>query len=288
MSRVLNLAGFGLLFGVVSAAGLSWAVGGLLLRPSPRALPDPPADLAAEAVELATADARTVAAWWMPEDEARGVIVLAHGKGGSRLAMIERARSLREAGYATLALDLQGHGESPGERITLGLLESEDLRAAVAFVKKRLPGAPVGLIGVSLGGVAALVADPPLEIDALVLESVYATVPQAIGARTDEALGPLGSLAARALLLQIPLRLDASLERLSPTAGLARYRIPMLFLIGDEDHQTPLASVRAMHAAALEGSELVVFERVGHHDLLLADRELWRREVFDYLSAAWD
>ena len=197
---------------LIGGAVLSWWLGSLLLQPAPTSMPEPPARLGAEPVEFETLDGRTIRAWWMPRDDARAAIVLAHGRGGSRLAMVSRAEVLAAEGYATLALDLQGHGESPGERITLGLLESEDLRAAVAFAAERTPGRPVGLIGVSLGGVGALVADPPLEIDAAVLESVYATVPLAVGARTRQALGPLGRVAAWALLAQVPARLGASLS----------------------------------------------------------------------------
>jgi dienelactone hydrolase len=54
--------------------------------------------------------------------------------------------------------------------ITFGWKESRDVLAAVSFLHHVDPTARVGIIGSSLGGVAALLATPPLKVDALVLE----------------------------------------------------------------------------------------------------------------------
>lgn len=58
-----------------------------------------------------------------------------------------------------LLFDFQAHGESPGDHITFGFLESRDARAALDFVHRELPGQLVAALGISLGGAAAVLAD---------------------------------------------------------------------------------------------------------------------------------
>jgi fermentation-respiration switch protein FrsA (DUF1100 family) len=86
------------------------------------------------------------------------VVVLAHGLSGTRLTQYDRrARRLVEAGVAVLDFDPRFVGTSPGEprqRINDWL---EDLRAAVAYVRRRsdIDAQAVGLYGSSLGGALA-------------------------------------------------------------------------------------------------------------------------------------
>ena len=60
--------------------------------------------------------------------------------------------------------------------ITFGYLESRDARAAFDFMRQRLPGEHIGVVGMSLGGAAAILSEKPLEADAMVLEAVFRLV----------------------------------------------------------------------------------------------------------------
>ena len=86
--------------------------------------------------------------------------------------MLERARFLGRAGYAVLLVDLRAHGETPGEAITFGYRESRDVAAAARWLRSRSPERPVYAIGVSMGGAAIVLADPPLPFDAVVGELI--------------------------------------------------------------------------------------------------------------------
>jgi pimeloyl-ACP methyl ester carboxylesterase len=129
-------------------------VGLRLSTPRPATVGAPPANLVrAEVVEIPSASGAVLRAWWVPADEPdAGAVVLLHGVWENRRRMLRRAEVLSAEGYAVLLPDLQAHGESNGWRITFGGLESRDAAAAVGFVRARLPGVRIGLIGVSLGG----------------------------------------------------------------------------------------------------------------------------------------
>ena len=63
------------------------------------------------------------------------VVLLLHGVRGDRGSMLGRAALLQQHGFATLSIDLQAHGETPGASITLGSRESEDVVSAVTSTR---------------------------------------------------------------------------------------------------------------------------------------------------------
>jgi len=193
----------------------SWLVAGQLVASRPQKIGLPPADLRATSISLESESGATIAGWHVASDDRRGVIVLLHGIRGSRVSMLERAHLLHAVGYSIVMIDLQGHGESSGEQITIGHLEKHDARAAVEFARRQHPDEPIGVIGVSLGGASALLASP-LGIDALVIESVYPDIESAINNRVAARLGPLSGLPAKLLLMQLEPRLGIEKSQLRP------------------------------------------------------------------------
>jgi esterase/lipase len=104
--------------------------------------------------------------------------------------MLGRAEFLHAMGFTVLAPDFQGNGESPGEHVTFGARESLDAAAALAFLDSAAHGERVGAIGVSMGGAASLLGPGPLPVSALVLESVYPTIRDAVRDRITAWTGP--------------------------------------------------------------------------------------------------
>ncbi|MDQ3585045.1 MAG: alpha/beta fold hydrolase [Acidobacteriota bacterium] len=192
-----------------------WLIGGLLSAPFNQRVGELPPDLqVGRAVEFASESGATVRGWIVPGQKGAGAVVLMHGVRANRLSMLGRARFLHRAGYTVLLFDFQAHGETPGERITFGYRESHDARAAVAFLRANAPGERVGIIGVSMGGAAMLLATPLIAADAVVLEMVYPTIKEAIANRLTMRLGSWSS--ALTPLLSAQLRLGVDAEELRP------------------------------------------------------------------------
>ena len=178
-----------------------------------------------------------------------------HGVRANRLSQVERARLFRAAGYDVLLFDFQAHGESPGELITFGYLESRDAEAALSFLRDRFPGRPLAAIGTSLGGASLALAHHPLPLDALVLESVYPTIDEAVADRLAVRFGPLGRPLAPLLLLQIEPRLGVPKSVLRPIDHLADIGCPLLMLAGTADRHTTPEETERLYAAAREPKE---------------------------------
>src|SRR5436190_1956494 len=152
------------------------AVGWSLAHPVQTRIGNAPADLNAQPITFASDSGANVHGWWVPTEDDQGAVLLLPGIRANRLSMVDRARFLRRAGYSILLIDFQATGETKGDHITFGWKESRDVLAAVNFVHGVAPSDDVAIIGSSLGGVATLLATPPLKVDALVLEAVYPTI----------------------------------------------------------------------------------------------------------------
>jgi pimeloyl-ACP methyl ester carboxylesterase len=196
-----------------------------------------------------------------------GAVVLMHGVRANRLSMLDRARFLARAGFTVLLFDFQAHGESPGAHITFGYLESRDVRAAVNYVRANVPGEKIGVIGVSMGGAAALLAVPVLDVDAIVLEMVYPTAKQAIGNRLNARFGRAGKLLVPLLSWQLKPRLGVGVDDLRPIDKVGRLTMPKLFIAGSEDRYTPLAESQQMFEMASKPKDLWIVNGAGHQDL---------------------
>jgi len=259
--------------------------GNLLTAPYRRDIGNLPADLIGEPVEFASKSGSQIHGWFLPGRAGRGVIVIMHGVRACRLDMLDRARFLSEAGYGVLLFDFQAHGESPGKQITFGYLESRDAQAAIAFVHSRAPQEKVGVIGVSMGGAAVMLADPPLAVDALVLEQVYPTLHEAIGDRISMRLGNWSRVLTPLLSWQLRPRLGVAEEKLRPLDNAGKLHGPKLFIGGSADRHTTAAELQAMFDAAAAPKELWIVPGAQHVDLSRFARQDYKQRILAFFAA---
>ncbi|MEO6279531.1 alpha/beta fold hydrolase [Roseateles sp.] len=269
----------------LALAGLSLAAGEWLTRPVRTAIGAPPAGLHAEAVSLPYGEGQHLAGWFLPGRAGEGAVLMLHGVRGNRLQMLERARWLQREGMASLIVDLPSHGESSGERISFGRHEARGVEAALAWLRARLPGEKVGAIGVSLGGASLLFAQRQPELDALVLESVYPSIVDAVQDRLAMRLGAAGVWVAPLLLVQLPLRLGLSTDDLRPVEAIASVRAPLLVASGTEDLHTRWPETERLFAAANEPKTLWPVSGAAHVDLHAFDAAAYEEKLGPWLKA---
>jgi uncharacterized protein len=251
----------------VAAAGFAWFVGKQLIVARPVSMPPPPEALRAKAVSFPSASGSTIHGWYSVGEHGKGGVLLLHGVRANRMSMVSRALFLNRLGYSVLLVDLQAHGESPGRHITFGDLESMDATAAVEFLRKRAPGERIGAIGVSLGAASLVLAEKPAAIDAVILESLYPTIEEAVEDRLTLRLGWLGRVAAPLLVTQMELQLGVKAKRLQPIAHVAELRAPLLLIHGTLDRHTRLDEARRLFSAAAEPKTWWQVEGAGHVDM---------------------
>lgn len=204
---------------------------------------------------------------FFPAERSRRCIILV--PGGTRdcldpnIGMPELAQQLVKAGYNVLFFDLRGHGRSGGawRMQTLGK-ECEDVLGALDYLIKNRGFAPerIGIVGFSLGAVAALVAAVQEErVPAVVAESSWArfwTVFEEIpGQQPDwvKRYAPALIWMVRTLGVKPP-----DLFRLVP-----KIRAKLFFIHGELDEALPTEGSRRL-AEASPGSQLWIVPEASH------------------------
>jgi fermentation-respiration switch protein FrsA (DUF1100 family) len=261
-----------------------WLAGGSLSAPSPQTIGSLPLDLAGRSVEFSSTSGATIHGWFIPGRKGSGAVALMHGVRANRLSMLDRARFLSRAGYAVLLFDFQAHGESTGEYITFGFLESKDAQSAINFLHANAPGEKIGVIGVSMGGAAVLLSNPPLDVNAEVLEMVYPTINQAIRNRLAMRFGNWSGVLTPLLSWQLKPRLGISAESLRPIDNVDKVTAPKLFIAAAEDQHTTLFESQLMFKAAGEPKELWVVPGTKHVDLYPLAKEEYEQHVLGFFG----
>lgn len=273
-----------LLLAALGTTGL-WVACERLSAPSQRNVGDPPAGLGARSVEFRSASGAVIHGWLASGRPGVGAVLLLHGVRGDRRDMLARATFLHAAGYAVLLIDLQAHGASRGQHITFGYLESRDVAAALALLEKEFPRERIGVIGTSMGAAAFVLARDRPTVSAVVLESMYPTIDQALADRLRLHLGPLGPPLAPLFEMLLRPQVGITAADLRPIDRMSGLGAPVFIIAGTRDDHTTPQETRAIFAAAAQPKQLWWIQGAAHVDLYeFAGRE-YEARILEYFAA---
>ena len=233
----------------------------------------PAADSGAAATSLAStasvpAATDQLALWWLPQaDPHAPTLLYLHGTLRSLYYNLPKIEALRDAGFAVLAVDYRGWGDSTA------IIPSEatiaaDVDTAWAELKRRQPLAGQRVIfGHSMGGAAAVTLASrlhyPSDYGALVLESTFTSLPDV--AATAGFWGRIGAAITT-------LKFDS-------LAKIGRVDAPLLMLHGSADKTVPIELGKRLRDAARPGVRWVEVPG-GSHSRLQADApEIYRQAM---------
>lgn len=277
--------GLGIILFLLLLIGISsWLAAGYLVAAQPSVIPDPPVNLHAISVSIPTNDSQFIKGWWLQDKLDTPTILLLHGIRSNRLSMITHAKALYERGYSVLLIDLQAHGESSGQMITLGWLESVGVAAARHWIYQQKPGQKIGVIGVSLGGASILLGRMPCKFDAVVLESVYSNIHQAIENRLAIRFGRLAPLITPLLEMQLEPRVGIEPDWLNPADHIANLGAPVLIVAGGRDLHTHLDESKLMYENALEPKSIWIIPNASHQDFYALNPKAYEENVIMFLD----
>lgn len=265
---------------------LLWLFGSLVARPVN--WPVKPPTLPGQVVSLQASDGSIIEANYWPGSTPHGpAVLLLHGIGASREAFSGHAAWLNDLGYAVLAPDFRGHGASAATARSFGWREANDAAAALAFLRRDVPHRKIGVIGVSLGGAAALLGDKgPLAADAMVLQAVYPDLRTAIRNRIAKRLGKgLGTIAEPLLSFQSWPRYGVSPQRVAPVIGLTAFPGSVLIVGGGEDVETTPNDTRELFHAAQGPKSLWLVEGADHPETCSLWTDAYRARVRRFFEA---
>lgn len=212
-----------------------------------------------------------------------GTVILVHGGGADRRAMLKHVKYLHGAAYNVVLIDCHNHGMSgrDGHGISFGLWESRSIIDAALWAKKNMPGAldrPVFAMGTSQGAFAALKAMAESSvIRAVVAENPYRSVKGLL--REFPALSWEPKAVKEGALWLLSGWLRVSLGDLDVRAFVDRLGTrPVLLVHGTDDGVVSLAQSQDIYGMLKEPRQLWIVPG-GRHEYLwnVAGREYEQR-----------
>jgi alpha-beta hydrolase superfamily lysophospholipase len=199
---------------------------------------------------------------WLPAGEPRAGVVILHGAGSCKESHHDYARVLIADGFAALAFDQRGHGDS--DRPMDGrALEDVGSMAALLRAGSGSPELPLALRGTSLGGCLAILAASVVGASAVV--AICPASPE--GLRRGLRAGRLSFEADVGAL-------DALLGSLDLDAAVEGLDVPLLLMHAAGDERVPVEHSRELaKLMRVEASRLIVVPG-GHHRSVQHDPEL--------------
>jgi len=234
-----------------------------------------------EDLELVTADGVHFGAWFFRQPGSPQTVVVSPGHKGQRQAVLGICVSLWRKGFNVVTYSYRGMPGSDRRRVTLGIDEVNELQAAIAFARRRVKGARIGLLGYSMGAVVSLLggAGEP-SIEAFVLDSPFSD----LGRLIKENIGRLTHLpgAPFVAVVDVLLRLRSGhrLSESSPITMLSALEPrPLFFIHGGADAVTGVHHSRLLHDNYRGPREIWVVQGAPHTGAYFADRELYVERV---------
>ncbi|MBK9440156.1 MAG: alpha/beta fold hydrolase [Comamonadaceae bacterium] len=206
-----------------------------------------------------------ISLWWLPHPNRDAPTLLyLHGTFRNLQGNRHKIDALREAGFAVLAVDYRGWGQStlitPSEQTIV-----QDALLAWSELVRREPRAGQRVIyGHSMGSGAAvaLASSLPTQSDygALILESAFTSFPDI----------------ARAAGFWAGVLASFSDERFASVEKIARVQAPILMIHGAQDHTVPIELGKHLFDAANAPKQWFSIEGGQHSDLNLMARDQYQ------------
>jgi dipeptidyl aminopeptidase/acylaminoacyl peptidase len=239
-----------------------------------------------EDVDLVTADGVAFGAWFFRQSGSPQVVVISPGHKGRRESLLGIAVALWRKGFNVLTYSYRGMPGSDRTVVTMGVREVQELEAAIAFARRRVRGARIGLLGYSMGAVVSLLGaagDPSVE--ALVLDSPFSDLRKVIKENIRRYTLLPGAPFVAAVGLWLRLRHGIRIAESSPISVLSGLESrPVFFIHGGADDITSVQHSRRLHDAYKGPREIWVVQGSPHTGAYFADRQLYLERVAGFFA----
>ncbi len=239
-----------------------------------------------ESIRIPTRDGLMVDGWFIPQEGAERTIVICHGAGANKGNFVWFLGPLLYHDYNIMFFDFRAHGGSDGRVTTYGILERNDVIAAVDWLERDRPAQSrivVGL-GSSQGSMAlVLAAAEDARIDAIVLDSPFTSPSSLVRERT--AIVPIiGPAAANYLLGLVSMQTGSNFFNPSALDAVRRMgNRPVMVIHGSDDILMPASHSQALYDAA-GGPKEIWFGPGPHSNIITTEPSQYAERLFGFLN----
>lgn len=239
-----------------------------------------------EEVELVTADGLNFGAWHFRQPGSPQTVIVSGGHKGQRQGALGIAIALWRKGFNVILYSYRGMPGSDRAPITFGIKEVLELQAVIAFARKRIPHARIGLLGYSMGAVVSLLgaAGEP-DVQALVLDSPFSDLRRIMVENVRKATKLPGTPFVWLAGLMFWLRTRSTLSACRPLDVLTALEPrPLFFIHGGADEMTSVNHSRRLYDAYRGSREIWIVQGAPHTGAYFADRPLYVERVAGFFA----
>lgn len=241
-----------------------------------------------EDIYVQSRDGLQLYARWIPAENPRGTILLAHGYQSTPYIDFSLVLDVyHNLGMNMLIPDQRCHGKSEGKYITFGVKEWRDMTCWVDYHNKHLGNWPVILSGLSMGASTVMyMADEalPANVRGMIADCGFTSPYDIIG----KVFHSVTHLPAWPFLWATDLcaRIFAgfSLKEKDTRKTLQGGKYPIILAHGLSDDFVPCEMSREAYDACTSPKELLLVEGAGHGYSFLKDRERYTQTVTAFLQ----
>lgn len=253
-----------------------------------RAMVDKLRARAFEEVHIISFDGLRLFGRWYEGKKDSPVAVLCHGYRGSAYRDFSGGSDIfLSLGWNVLLIDQRAHGKSEGSTITFGVKEKYDALDWADYARERKKGAPVFLVGISMGGATVLMASAMAEergIKGIAADCPYSSPYEIISkVMVDKGLKP--SLLMPLVSLSAFLFGHFRLKSESAAEAVEKSSLPILIIHGLDDRFVPDYMSREIYERSKGNVEYETFPNAGHGLSYMVDRKRYVDTTVRFFSS---
>lgn len=224
-------------------------------------------------------------AWYIPNREAKGLILMFHGYAVSKATLLPEAQVFSQMGYDVFLVDFRGSGGSNQYDTSIGFYEADDVAASLKYVQQKLRPDKIIFYGQSMGGVAILraIAEKEVKAERVIIEAVFDTMVSTVANRF-RMMGLPAYPGAHLLVLWGSLISKVPGFKHNPVKYAAQVDCPILIMHGSADERATLAQAQSVFEQVRSEKRFEAFVGVGHESYLVANPEQWQEIIRQFLS----
>lgn len=242
-----------------------------------------------ETIHIKAEDGLPLTGYYIPAAQpSKRTVIVIHGYSSQGREMGAFAKFYHEMGFNVLMPDNRGHGQSGGDYIGFGWPDRRDIMQWIRYLLQRSgPDMAMTLHGVSMGGATVLMTsgeDLPEQVKCIVSDCAYSSVKDILTYQLKQMykLPPFPLLPVTSLICK--LRAGYFFGEGSALTQVAKTRLPILFIHGDQDSFVPFAMVHPLVAAAGGEKELYVVPGAVHANAYFVNKQEYVKRISGFIN----
>ncbi len=222
------------------------------------------------------------------KDGIRRVAVICHGFTSSLFGSVKYARIYLSLGFDCVIYDHRNHGDNERNFTSMGWYEKDDLKTVCDFVRDRFKGERliIGTHGESMGAATVMLESGEDDnLDFVVEDCGYSTLEEQVDCSIKALFHlpkyPFVPISSRLIRLKYGFKMSD----VRPIDGVARSKMPMLFIHGENDKFVPYYMLKENYNAKKIGyKEMISVKGAAHAESVKVDFNAYYNYIESFLK----